>query len=226
LRKRIRTLHYSLSTEEAYVRWCRTFIRFHGLRHPADMGGPEVEAFLTWLACERSVSASTHKQALSALLFLYSRVLGVQLPWMAELGRPRVHRRLPVVLTSEELVAVFRGLDGEHLLFAKLLYGTGMRLSEGLQMRVKDVDFAHRSLVVRAGKGGKDRLVMLPQSLMPALREQLARGHACGRPIASKARPESRCQMRLSASTLGLVHRGRGSGFSRRPPTRPTPAAA
>jgi integron integrase len=178
LRERIRTLRYSFRTEEAYVRWCRAFIRFHCLRHPAEMGGPEVEAFLTWLACERSVAASTHKQALSAILFLYSRVLGVQLPWMAEVGRPRVRRRLPVVLTPEELTAVFRTLHGEHLLFAKLLYGTGMRLSEGLQLRVKDLDFAHRTLVVRAGKGGKDRLVMLPQSLVPALQEQLARGHA------------------------------------------------
>ena len=142
------------------------------------MGAPEVEAFLTWLACERSVAPSTHKQALSALLFLYSQVLGLRLPWMAELGRPRVRRRLPVVLSREELGAVFRGLSGEHRLFAKLLYGTGMRLSEGLQLRVKDLDFAHRTLVVRAGKGGKDRLLMLPQSLVPALREQLARAHA------------------------------------------------
>jgi integron integrase len=178
LRERIRTLHYSLRTEQAYVHWCRAFIRFHGVRHPADMGGAEVEAFLTWLACERSVAPSTHKQALSALLFLYSQVLGLRLPWMAEIGRPRVRRRLPVVLNREELGAVFRGLSGEHGLFAKLLYGTGMRLSEGLQLRVKDVDFAHRTLVVRAGKGGKDRLLMLPQSLVPALREQLARAHS------------------------------------------------
>ena len=177
LRERIRLLHYSRRTEEAYVHWCRAFIRFHGVRHPAEMGGPEVQAFLGHLAGERQVAASTHKQALSALLFLYTKVLGLQLPWMNEIGRPCVHRRLPVVLSQEELAAVFRGLVGIHRLFAQLLYGTGMRITEGLQLRVKDVDFAHRTLIVRAGKGGKDRMLMLPQSLVPALREQLASAH-------------------------------------------------
>ena len=177
LRERIRLLHYSRRTEEAYVHWCRAFIRFHGIRHPAETGGPEVQAFLGHLAGERQVAASTHKQALSALLFLYTRVLGLHLPWMSEIGRLRVQRRLPVVLSQEELAAVFRGLVGEHRLFAQLLYGTGMRITEGLQLRVKDVDFAHRTLIVRAGKGGKDRLLMLPQSLVPALREQLASAH-------------------------------------------------
>ena len=177
LRERIRLLHYSRRTEDAYVHWCRAFIRFHGLRHPADLGQAEVEAFLNWLASERDVSASTHKQAISALLFFYTKVLQIQLPWMAEMGRPRVHRRLPVVLTQQEVAAVLRHLDGVHRLFAELLYGTGMRLTEGLQLRVKDVDFAHRTLIVRAGKGGKDRLLMLPQSLAPGLREQLARAH-------------------------------------------------
>ncbi len=170
-------LHYSRRTEEAYVHWCRAFIRFHGIRHPAGMGGPEVEALLGWLANERRVSASTHRQALSAVLFLYTKVLCAQLPWMADIGRPRVHRRLPVVLTQEELAGVFRHLEGEHRLFAQLLYGTGMRLSEGQQLRVKDLDFAHRAVIVRDGKGGKDRVLMLPQSLVPALREQLALAH-------------------------------------------------
>jgi integron integrase len=142
------------------------------------LGAPEVESFLRWLAVNRGASASTHRQALSALLFLYSKVLAVQLPWMNELERPRVQRRLPVVLSREELAGVFRYLDGEHRLFAQLLYGTGMRLSEGLQLRVKDLDFGHRTVVVRAGKGGKDRLLMLPQSLVPALREQLANTHS------------------------------------------------
>ena len=177
LRERIRLLHYSRRTEEAYVHWCRAFIRFHGIRHPLEMGRPEVEAFLGWLASDRQVAASTHKQALSALIFLYSRVLELQLPWMTEIGRPRVQRRLPVVLSREELTAVFRGLDGEHLLFAQLLYGTGMRLTEGLQLRVKDVDFPHGAIIVRSGKGGKDRVLMLPVSLVPALRDQLARSH-------------------------------------------------
>jgi integron integrase len=178
LRERVRLLHDSRRTEQAYVHWCRSFIRYHGLRHPAEMGATEVEAFLTWLVAERQLSASTHRQALSALLFLYSKVLGMQLPWMSEVGRPRVKQRLPVVLSQDELAAVFRNMQGEHRLFAQLLYGTGMRLSEGLGLRVKDVDFAHRAVIVRHGKGGKDRVLMLPQSLVPALREQLSRAHA------------------------------------------------
>lgn len=178
LRERARLLHYSRRTEQAYVHWCRSFIRFHGLRHPALMGAAEVEAFLTSLVVERGLSASTHRQALSALLFLYSKVLGTQLPWMSEVGRPRVKKRLPVVLSQEEVAAVFRGLEGELRLFAQVLYGTGMRLSEALALRVKDLDFAHRAIVVRHGKGGKDRVLMLPDSLVPALRCQLSSAHA------------------------------------------------
>lgn len=178
VRERIRLLHYSRHTEDAYVRWCRGFIRFHGIRHPAEMGGPEVEAFLTWLADVRHVSASTHKQAMSALLFMYDKVLQIELPWLSNLGRPRAHRRLPVVLSQDEVRSVLRAMDGVHRLLAKLLYGTGMRLAEGLHLRVKDLDFANQAIVVRAGKGGKDRYLMLPQSLVPALREQLARAHA------------------------------------------------
>lgn len=178
VRERIRLLHYSRRTEEAYVHWVRAFVRFHGIRHPAEMGGAEVEAFLGWLATERKVSASTHRQALSALVFLYAKVLQHRLPWLQEIGKPRVPRRLPVVLTKEELAPVFRALDGEHRLFAQLHYGTGMRISEGLQLRVKDIDFAHRAVIVREGKGGKDRVLMLPQSLEPQLHEQLARSHA------------------------------------------------
>jgi integron integrase len=178
LRERIRLLHYSRRTEEAYVHWCPAFVRFHRLRHPADMAGPEIEAFLSWLVNERHVAASTHRQALSVLLFLYTKVLELQIPWLVEVGRPRVQRRLPVVSSQDEVAAVFRGLDGEQRLCAQLLYGTGMRLSEGLQLRIKDIDFAHRSLIVREGKGGKDRLLMLPQSLVPGIREQLARAHA------------------------------------------------
>lgn len=178
LRERIRALQYSLRTEEAYVYWCRAFIRFHRLRHPAEMGGPEVEAFLTWLASERGVSVSTHRQALSALLFLYGKVLGVQLPWMDTIARPQPRRRLPVVLSAQEVAAVLALMEGEHRLLAQVLYGTGMRLTEGLRLRVKDLDFAHRAIVVRDGKGGKDRVLMLPRTLEQPLREQLARAHA------------------------------------------------
>lgn len=173
LRERIRYLHYSRRTEEVYVYWCRAFIRFHGIRHPATMGGPEVESFLTWLSNERKVSASTHRQALSALLFLYGKVLEVALPWMAEIGRPQVKRRLPVVLSPAEVQAVLDHMEGVHQLLARLLYGSGLRITEALQLRVKDLDFAHGALIVREGKGAKDRVVMLPQCLVPGLRSQL-----------------------------------------------------
>jgi len=173
LRERLRLMHYSLRTEETYVYWVKAFIRFHGLRHPAEMGGPEVEAFLTHLADNRSVAPSTHSQALSALLFFYTKVLRHDLPWLQEIGHPRRHRRLPVVLSAEEVRGVLAGLQGEHLLLARLLYGTGLRITEALQLRVKDLDFAQRALIVREGKGAKDRVVMLPQTLLPELRHQL-----------------------------------------------------
>lgn len=173
LRERVRFLHYSMRTEQAYVHWTKVFIRFHGLRHPRDLGKLEVEGFLSWLANERHVAVATHKQALSALLFLYSRVLDIQLPWLREIGRPRSKRRLPVVLSQDEVARLLAWLEGEHHLFALLLYGTGMRLTEGLELRIKDVDFEHHAIIVREGKGGKDRVVMLPSSLIAPLRQQL-----------------------------------------------------
>lgn len=177
VRERIRYLHYSLRTEDAYLLWIRAFVRFHGLRHPRELGQPEVESFLTMLAVERQVAASTHRQALSALLFLYQKVLGMELPWMQEIGRPRQARRLPVVLTQDEVSRLLSALDGEAAVLAQLLYGTGMRLMEGLRLRVKDVDFDHRAIVVRDGKGGKDRVVMLPDALALPLRAQMKRAH-------------------------------------------------
>jgi site-specific recombinase XerD len=158
VRERVRYLHYSLRTEEAYVHWVRAFVRFHGLRHPREMGGPEVEAFLSWLSTERGVSVSTHRQALSALLFLYQQVLGQDLPWMQSIGRPQRKPRLPSVLSPAEVAAVLAGLEGAHRVLGQLLYGTGLRITEALQLRVKDVDFERRAIVVRAGKGGKDLL--------------------------------------------------------------------
>ena len=142
--------------------------------HPRDMGALEAEAFLTWLADERQVATATHKQALSALLFLYTKVLQVNTEWIKDLDRPRVRRRLRVVLSRDEVAAVLTGLKGEHGLLARLLYGTGMRISEALQLRIKDVDFAHQALIVREGKGGKDRVSMLPQTLAQPLRDQIA----------------------------------------------------
>jgi integron integrase len=176
VRERARYLHYSLRTERAYVHWVRAFVRFHGCQqHPREMGAREIEAFLTWLAAERGVSASTHGQALSALLFLYQKVFALDLPWMQSIGRPRRQPRLPVVLSQEQVAALLMQLDGVHRLLAQVLYGCGMRIAEAHELRVKDVDFERRTLIVRCGKGGKDRALMLPTALVPALREQLAR---------------------------------------------------
>ena len=186
VRRQTRLLHYSLRTEDAYVRWVCAFVDFHGQRHPAQMGQPEVEAFLTWLAAEREVAPATHRQPLSALLFLYQKVLGQSLPWMAETGRPCSERHLPVVFSLADAQAVLAARDALHLglphspygLVGRLLHGTGMRLLEGLRLRVKDIDFDRRALVVREGKGFKDRIVMLPAVLEQPLREQLLRSHA------------------------------------------------
>lgn len=178
VRERVRYMHYSLRTEQAYVHWVRAYVRFHGLRHPAEMGQTEVEAFLSWLSNARGVSASTHRQALSALLFLYRQVLGQQLPWMSAIERPQRKPRLPVVMSSAEVSAVLQAMTGVHQLFAALLYGTGMRMAEAQQLRTKDVDFAHRTIVVRGGKGDKDRAVMLPGALIAPLRAQLEAAHA------------------------------------------------
>jgi integron integrase len=142
------------------------------------MGAPEVEAFLTMLATERKVSTSTHNQALSALLFLYREVLGVDLPWLEDIRRPAYKRRIPTVLTPAEVTAVLALLDGQVGLLARLLYGTGMRLMEGLRLRIKDVDFDRHAIVVREAKGNKDRVVMLPRSLAPQLRSQLLASRA------------------------------------------------
>ena len=176
--ERIRYLHYSIRTEQAYVYWTRAFLRFHDMRHPSEMGAPEVEAFLSWLAGERKVAVATHKQALSALVFLYQKVLGLDLPWLGEIGRPKSRQRLPSVLTQAEVAHLLLTIDVGHRLFARLLYGTGMRIMEAARLRVKDVDFERRALVVREGKGAKDRVVMLPASLVQALRAQMAEARA------------------------------------------------
>ena len=178
VRERARYLHYSLSTEKAYLYWVRFFIRWHQLKHPRDMGAVEVEAFLTMLATERKVSTATHNQALSALLFLYREVLGIELPWMDNIRRPSYTKRIPCVLTPHEVAGVLAALDGETALIARLLYGTGMRLMEGLRLRIKDVDFDRRAIIVREAKGNKDRVVMLPQSLAPELRMQMLHARA------------------------------------------------
>lgn len=175
LRHQIRRLHYSIRTEDAYVYWVRFFIRFHGVRHPREMGAPEVETFLTFLAVDRKVSASTQNQALSAILFLYRQILKVELPWLDNVVKARQPRHLPVVLTREEVQAVLARLDGTSGLILRLAYGTGMRILETSRLRVKDIDFARYEVLVRDGKGFKDRVTMLPDSLTIALREHLVR---------------------------------------------------
>ena len=178
VRERVRYLHYSIRTEEAYLYWIRFFIRWSGMRHPREMGADEVRQFLTFLAVKRNVSASTHRVALSGLLFLYQKVLCVDLPWLDGLERPSVPRRLPTVLTREEVARILALLAGDHAVLARLLYGTGMRITEGIQLRVKDVDFDHRAIVIREGKGFKDRVVMLPETLTESLKQQIANARA------------------------------------------------
>jgi integron integrase len=178
VRERIRYMHYSLKTEKAYLYWARFFIRWSatqpgGMRHPRDMGGQEVEAFLSMMANERKVSASTHNQALTAVLFLYREVLSIDLPWLNNIGRPQQSKRIPSVLTNDEVAGLLAQMDGISALLARLLYGTGMRLMEGMRLRVKDVDFERHAVIVREAKGNKDRVVMLPRSLAPALRLQM-----------------------------------------------------
>lgn len=178
VRDLIRVKHYSIRTETQYLQWIRRFILFHGKRHPRDMGAPEVEAFLTHLAVSRDVAAATQNQALSALLFLYREVLGIDLPWLANVTRAKRPQRLPVVLSRDEVRVILDRMSGIYGLMASLLYGTGMRLMECVRLRVKDVDFARGEILIRDGKGAKDRVTMLPESVVPALQVHLQKCRA------------------------------------------------
>ena len=175
VRDRIRARHLSYRTEEAYLHWVRRYIRFHGLKHPRDMAGPEVEAFLTSLAVTNHVSASTQNQALAAVLFLYRHVLDIELPWLDNLVRAKRPQRLPVILSRTEVQQVLARLNGTSWLIASLLYGAGLRISECLQLRVKDLELSRFELLVRDAKGQKDRVTVLPKSLGPHVRDHLAR---------------------------------------------------
>jgi integron integrase len=174
VRSAMRLRHFSRRTERAYLGWIRRFVLAHGRRPPRELGAAEVTAFLSSLATQRQVAASTQNQALAALLFLYRDVLGQDLPWLDDLVRARRPARLPTVLSRDEVAALLARLDGPPHLVATLLYGGGLRLLEALRLRVKDVDFAGRQLVVRSGKGDTDRVTLLPAAAAPALREQLA----------------------------------------------------
>jgi integron integrase len=178
LRSALRLRHYSSRTVEAYAGWVRRFVRFHGTRHPGELGEAHVVQFLTWLAEERRVAAATQTQAASAILFLYRDVLRLPLGRLEPLVRARQPRRVPVVLTREEVRLVLAALDGTPRLVAGLLYGSGLRLLEALRLRVKDVDFGAGELVVRRGKGGKDRVTMLPEVSRRPLAEHLQRVRA------------------------------------------------
>lgn len=173
LRTQLRVMHYAYRTEEAYVDWIRRFILFHDKKHPRDMGPKEVADFLSHLAVARNVSASTQNQAKAAILFLYRHVLGTQLPWVDDVVIAKVPQRLPVVLTAREVRSLLHELNGTMALVASLLYGTGMRLMEGLRLRVKDIDFERREIVIREGKGSKDRVTVLPENLIEPLQQRL-----------------------------------------------------
>ena len=174
VRNAIRIRHYSVRTEQAYVDWTRRFILFHGKRHPNELGESEVGRFLTWLAVERNVAPSTQNQALNALVFLYRHVIDRPLGDITNATRAKKPQKLPVVLTQDETKRLFRHLDGNQWLPVCLLYGSGLRLMECLRLRVKDLDFDHRAIIVRSGKGGKDRVVTLPDVLIVPLQRHLA----------------------------------------------------
>ncbi|HKB72752.1 MAG TPA: integron integrase [Burkholderiales bacterium] len=195
LHQAISVRFYSRRTEQTYWYWIRYFIRFHGMRHPSDMGAAEVTAFLNWLAAERNVAAATQNQALNALLFLYKHVLDRELPWFDGLVRAKRPVRLPVVLSEAEVRRLLAQLDGFKWLMASLLYGAGLRLQECLMLRVKDVDFAYRQIVVRDGKGGKDRVTVLPENVVQPLQAHLG-----------KVRSLHRCDLEDGYGEVWLPH--------------------
>jgi integron integrase len=191
----LRVRHYSRRTESAYVAWIRRYILFHGKRHPAELGAEEVSRFLSSLAVHGKVAASTQNQALADLLFLYGPVLRVDLPWLKDLVRASTPQRLPVVLSRDEVRDVLLSLDGTARLVAVLLYGAGLRLLESLRLRLKDVDFSANQIIVRSGKGDRDRVTMLPVALQPALQRQLER-----------ARVQHERDLRAGAGWVELPH--------------------
>lgn len=173
VRNVLRLHHYSVRTEEAYIQWIKRFIFFHNKRHPNEMGEKEIRNYLTHLAVDKHVSASTQNQALSAILFLYKRVLELDLDWIDDVVRAKRPKYLPVVLTKSEVMSVLNAMQGTNALVAKLLYGTGTRLMEALRLLVQDVDFEQRQIIVRSGKGNKDRVTTLPETLIVPMKDQI-----------------------------------------------------
>jgi integrase len=221
VRAAIRTRHYSIRTEEAYIRWIREYIFFFDKRHPDGLGAKDVSVFISHLAVNRDVAASTQNQALSALLFLYREVLDQPVEWVEDVVRAKRPKKLPVVFTREEVKAVLGHLRGEAWLMASLLYGSGLRLMECVRLRVKDVDFARLQITVREGKGDKDRVTMLPPSLSSGRCTGNWRGSKrCTRWTCARASGGSICLTHWRASTPTLTGSGAGS-MSSRPPGDP-----
>lgn len=175
VREALRTHHYSFRTEQAYVNWIRRFILFNGKQHPRDLGASEIQAYLSHLAVRGRVAASTQNQALSAILFLYKKVLQIDLPWMDDIVRAKRPLRLPVVMSRDEVARVLGAMQGKHWLMASILYGSGIRLVECLRLRVQDIDFEYQQINIRDGKGSKDRRTILSSRLVPHIEEQLVR---------------------------------------------------
>jgi len=170
-REKLRAMHYSYRTEQTYLDWMKRYILFHGKRHPREMGAQEIEAFVSHLANDRGVSASTQTQALSAVLYLYRHVLGSEVGWIEGISRAKKSQRVPIVLTREEVAAVLARLEGRERLMAALMYGTGLRVMECVQLRVQSIDFGYRQITVLNGKGAKERFVPLPEALIPELKQ-------------------------------------------------------
>ena len=226
MRAVIRARHYSLRTEETYLRWMKRFILFHGKRHPCDMGGQEVQQFLSHLAVAGCVAASTQSQALGAILFLYQQVLKQDIGWIDEVVRAKQPHRVPVVLTQDEVAAVLRHLPGTTWIMATLLYGAGLRLMECIRLRVKDVDFSYNQIVVRDGKGHKDRVTMPPQHVKAPLQRHLRNVKNSMSRICRRVLDTSTCRMRWSANTPTPITSGCGNMSFLRPRCRATLAQA
>jgi integrase len=215
LQSNLRLQHMSRRTEDAYIYWTKRFVRFCGLRHPSELGVTEVRRFLSHLVVERKLSAATQQQALGALLFLYRKVLGQPLEALGRLPRGRVPTTLPVVLTPDEVARVVGSLPGVHRLVALLMYGSGLRVTECLMLRVKDLDLERGELNVRRGKGGKDRVTVIPETLREPLREHLGRSVRCTFGTWLPARDGWRCRAAWMPSIRRQGRRGRGSGCFR-----------
>jgi len=224
MRQAVRALHYSLRTEDAYVAWARRYILFHNKRHPLEMGAAEINQFLTHLAVQGNVAASTQNQAMAALLFLYERVLERPAGELGPVIRAKRPKRLPVVLTKTEVARLLAHLTGTPRLIARLLYGSGLRLEEGLRLRVQGLDFEQGQILVRHGKGGNDRRTMLPRSLQGDLQAHLARVRDLHPRELAQGVARCCCRKRWTARRREQARNGCGSGGFRRPACRRTRA--